>query len=330
MIDFSQYPERAPFIVQPRGIDLPGYEINPFHEAFFETKRKSYIHYLQENTTRFNLSIQETIRAASNPSAGDRQSAENILEVLATDSPYEIFFKEYPKDQSGNCLGTDYAYDLYRTLPNMASKLRGLYSFEEYFTTMFDDVYKLLYQIFQRIGTRGQLYGYIEAQILDYTIEIDTYIQELEAEADPDIRITLMPGIETRFLSAYTDFLTNVRTAASDMRDLVEPIVEYLNLSGIALDVMNTIWGNTLKNPELDDTLTEYSRATVAFAGDYNISNQGFSVQVLQGFEPYINEDRTNFEMIITKTVGTTFDELQINTRIKDTHSRFIIPNYNP
>ena len=336
MINFSDYQEHAPFITQDRDETDPPYPIAPFKEAIFEKKRESYIHFIQEKLEILLDSIQgdiHTYEALPDPSqsrtdlANDYLKAKEFRDMLLEEPPYALFYKETPKDQSGNCLGTDYVYDMYRTFPNFASIVKGMSTYEEYFANMFDDIHEILYQIFNKIGTRGQFYGYLDTKISDFISTIELLNTQLTSD-NFETSLSNMEATLNDYNTYYNLFRDDIIEASTDMRLIVEPVVIYLNLLEQAGTILSGIWGNAFGHTEIDQVLMKYNRNVLGFTSDYTLANNGIIMQILEGIKPFINDDKSNFEMMMTKAVGTSFDEISLSSRLQITHGEFHIPSY--
>ncbi len=338
MINFSQYPEQAPFITPPKDEATVPYPIAPFTEAFFETKREGYIHFIQEKTEILKSSIQRSMQGyESLPSGSSLRTslsaeyikAKEFNEFLIDNPPYKLFYKETPKASSGNCLGADYVYDMYRNFPDFASIVKGMQTYEEYFIVMFEDIHEVLYQVFNKIGTRGQLFGYIDKQVLAYGLVLDN----LNIDISGDNFETNLNNIETaltNYKNSLLSFTTNVQNAATDMRTIIEPVVQYLSLLEQAGSILSGIWGNTFKEPTVDPVLAKYNSHACVFTDDYTIKNYGIVMQIAQGMSGFLLEDRSNFELMITKAIGTSFNQIDLHNRLVALHDDNVlyIPDY--
>jgi hypothetical protein len=339
MIDFSQYTEHEPFTTEPLVLENVGYPIDPFQEAIFELKRNHYINFLKLKIDGLLVYLERGASGYSSlpDNSTDRTDYLNKFEIIESwisgiydNYPPKYFYKEQPKNESANCLGTDYVYDFYRNIPNYASRLRGLYTYEEYFVEMFDDVYSVVYQIFNKIGTRGQFYGYLDNQVSIFGDAIDSYINVLESSSGnwKDI-LNNSEILKNNYDTSFNLFKNNIIQAASDMRLIIEPIVKYLNIINDSANLMNSSWGNISINEGIDNVLTDYFQGAVTFVDDYHISNIGLSGQITENFKTYIKDDRSNLELMIIKMVATTFQELNIRQILEQLHLEIVIPDYN-
>lgn len=336
MINFSQYPELAPFIVSPKDEATVPYPIAPFTEAFFETKREGYIHFIQGKTEILKSSIQRSMQGyesleSSSPLRTSLHAkylkAKDFNTLLVYNPAHNLFYKETPKALSGNCLGADYVYDMYRKFPDFASIIKGMSTYEEYFIAMFNDIHEVLYQVFNKIGTRGQLFGYIDKQVLDYIITLNDLNTDISGD-NFETNLNNIENVMDTYEADLLSFTTDVQNAAADMRGIIEPIVQYLSLLEQAGSILSGIWGNTFKDPIVDPVLAKYNSHACIFTDDYTIKNYGIVMQIAEAMSGFLKEDRSNFELIITNTIGTAYTTIDLHNRLVALHGVLHIPDY--
>jgi len=338
MINFSQYPEMEPFITKNLTIENPGFQISPFKESIFEDKRQHYINFLKVKTDNFLAHIERGINGyiaedINSPEKNNYLSKYNkaidIWNTFTNVSPYYLFLKECPEEDSGYCLGADLVYDFYRTIPEYGSKLKGLQLYEEYFSVMFQELFDVTNELFHKIGTRGQLFGYIENEIIIFCNYLDDII-ELVDNGQPTWQsiLNIIDNNSLDINTNYQNFLGGVRLGASDARKIIKPVVKYINIFDIANKVINTCWTSVYKDKEIDDTTALFNRVSINFDEDPYIRTVGVASQISEGIHPYIKEDQSNMELMMVKMIKTTFNELDIRNTLITIHQEIIIPTF--
>ena len=324
MIDFSQYPEVHPFIT-PVIPSNPGRPESDFRESPFENKRLKYINHLNKSieNLRINLESGVTGYRTSGGNATHYNAAKVWLNEL--NSITDIFDVYTPDQDSGNCLGTDQVWDLFSRLPQFSNKLLSVKRFEEYSLDMFDDVYEVLNQIFDVIGTRGQLFGYTDRQVKDFIDLIDSWAQQLDADNYTDI-LSTANILKPTFDSAYSTFKTNVKQAGVDMRSIINPVVEYIYLVEKSITSMNVAWGSLQEDQRIKDVLLSFGQNQIDYTTD--IKELALGAQISLSIRGFIDEERSNLEMMVIKMVKTTYDQIDLRNRFIAVHQSMVIPNY--
>lgn len=328
MIDFSQYPEHNTFRVPVPTLEDPGSRVPDFREAFFELRRVQYIDYIEDRTTALSELLSQVIASGTGPGGAATSGAIDMLGILKTISPSVLFRVQQPKALSANCLGTDYAYDAFRDFLGISSQVEGLSRYDGTFVFVLDDVFSVLNQVFNQIGTRGQLYGYIDQEVITLCDYIDTLITNIENSTTWASALTVINGANLQL--ALETFRDNVVLAASDMRLLIEPVVKYLNLMLQASNALTHSWGSYALSPELQLIVNRFNVAVPEYAEDYFISDAGSISQIFEQIRTFIKDDNSNFELMVMKSSRMAFDEIDITGDLNQVASEIIIPNYNP
>ena len=321
MIDFSNYPELDPFTLDDNTIDNNNNPEPEFKEAPFNLRRQHYINYLNDRENK----LYQLITLAQ--TSGLDQVSRNIQFILGTPSSL-VFRLEQPEATSGNCLGTDQVYDFYRNILQFGSRLEGLGRYNEQFIELYEDTYNIGYQIFNKIGTRGQLYGYLDKTVIDYGNILDTFIQDLENSNTTNDMLNIIAANENSFINSRDTFRTNILAGASDMREIINPVVKYLNLIDISSKIIGLNWATIGPSEKIKNIFYVWNKTIYDFDGDYIPKYKAIASQINEQMLPMIKEDKSNLELIITKSIKLAFDETGITTDLIQTESEFIIPNY--
>ena len=329
MINFSDYNEENIFKVPDTAIEDAQSRLPDFRETPFNERRVHYINYLENTFNKFLArlyQIESTV--GTGPSDPILSDLKLIIERIKLDPPHSYFEVEREKITSGNCLGTDYAYDFYRDLVGYGSRLEGLKTYDESYMDIFDDAYQTVNQIFNTIGTRGQFYGYLDQEIKILGDYIEEVLLMIESESTWVGANNIIISEKSNIDLALDTFNTNVVLGASDMRLIVEPIIKYLNLIELGSNIIEINWGGYAISENLRSTINQYNRAAYGFEQDYIIQSKGITSQILEQFRPSLKPDRSNFELILTKSIKIAFTKIGVTSDLEATKTEIIIPQY--
>jgi len=335
MIDFSQYSEVDPFTTPILDSTYSKHIDYDFKELPFNDKRKKYIDFLDKS---FNKLIQYLERGAAgfasiedtnlkNQFRQQYEAVQNLLELFEI-KPSDYFDISMPIDQSANCLGTDRVYSMYRNFINITSIVQGLYTYEEYYEVCLKDAFHVSNQIFNKIGTRGQFYGYLDQQVKGFGDLMDNYSEQLKNSADDwKLLLDIGAGFSTNLTTQYNSFVYNITTAGQDMRQLINPIIKFLNMVELGGDIFTASWGSFSINQKLANINKEYSKNIIGFE-DYFAECGGNTYQITEQMLERLNEDKSNIEFILTKATSLSLTDYGIRTKLEQIHNEIIIPNY--
>jgi hypothetical protein len=327
MINFSSYAEEPDFIVNGPVLSEPYSRLPDFRETPFESKRQKYIEYLDKVTIRLESLLYNIVKNY-NPTDIETTNIFYMLDTIRYNNPRILFQYTSDINNSAVCLGLDYVYDFYRNLLNYASRLEGLKTYEEGFIPLFDKFYSVVDQVFNKIGTRGQLYGYTDQEIKTLGNYLESISGSIEQSATwNDARIFIDQELST-FNQNIANFRTNILNAAVDIRSIINPVVKYLNVIKVASDVIQTNWGNYAVTEPMRDTVNKYNKSVYLYPEDFNIQNRGVTSQILEQLRPRIKSDGSNFELILTKSIKIALNKIGVSSLLAQIDSEIIIPNY--
>jgi len=333
MIDFTQYPEVEPFITSDLPLDYTNHIGFDYKELPFNDKRMKYIDYLD---IRNNELLKYLERGASGYAAQEDTSLkdqyqskyEDIQELLNifTISPSR-FFQINVEGDTANCLGTDRAYDLYRNFVNYASRIQGILTYEEYYEVVLKDVLEVLNYTFN-MDTRGQFYGYMDQQVKgfgDYLENKSTALKD--CSDDWKLILDTASNFKDDLISYYNAFTNNILSASSDMNNIINPIIKFLNVVELGTKVFSTSWGSLTFNGILYDTVLKFSKYTADYEGDYFLSTGSNTYQITEQMINLMNDDRGNLEFIMSKATALSIADADIRNKLENIRNEIIIPN---
>jgi len=322
MINFRDYPEMDPFITQDNIISEVGRPEPEFKETPFNTRRLQYINYLNIKERYLNNLL--TLAQSSGLDSTSRQ-----MQKILNDTPASIFFEEGTIESlSANCLGTDMVYDFYINILQYGSKLEGLGRYNEIYVDLYENAYEVVNQIFNKIGTRGQLYGYLDNQIIIYTDFLDSFITELENATTSASMLSIIANRLTQFITIRNSYENNILLGAVDMRLIITPMVKYINLMNIGSKIVGLNFGTLGPNTRLKNIFYTWNKTVYNFDGDYVPKYKAIASQINEQLFAMVSADRSNQEILLTKSIKLAFDETGISADLIQTKNNMIIPNY--
>jgi hypothetical protein len=278
-IDFSEYEEKDLFKLDLHPIDrfLRG---DPFSE-----KHALYVANLEK-------------KGVSNETL-------NILKLIGVEPDPDA---EYPIDPK--CIffltkKVNIAYTFYTDLLKYKNRVKSLETYDCEFQEVFEIAWRLVQQVFYKIGTRYQLYGYFD----------DTVNKLIEDDIDAE------------------EFKEKMCTGNHDMSELIDPLVEYIRLIELGEKIVETCWTSSENDPNYKNIMSEYSKGYTTVSQDSPRDIEwtlGSTMQVTSKLDELIlNPTGNNIEMLKSKAVKIIFNQYNMQGKLRNLKSEFKIPNYN-
>jgi hypothetical protein len=335
MINFNNYPEIDDFKIPSKDLYDVGYPISDFKEAFFEEKRKKYIFELDKIIDELLLYIQMSISAYSSQEDINLkleykiyyEKALKLLRYISGNKPSEIFFEGTPKNDSGNCLGTDKAYYLYKYASEIGSKVQTLYTYEEYYVDVFKKVVVVINKLFNGYKTRGQFYGYLDHLVNDFIVLCRGIILRLKGVSyDWKLLIKEVYNNTTNYYTAFDTLERKSIRGARYMRSIIEPIIKFYNLVEMGDTLVNNCWAAYGYNEKITNVMDIHSKNTVSFSEDYIIKNQSSSFQITKQMLHHLTKGNSNFELLISKSIKITLEDMNLRHLLEQNYGEIISP----
>jgi hypothetical protein len=278
MIDFSNYYEEDLFKLDLSPID------RFLREAPFGEKHALYVAHMEKEEMD-----SETI---------------DMFRILGAEPDPDADYPIDPKCMFFLTKKVNLAYEFYTDLLKYMNRVKSLETYECEFKKVFEIAWDLVYQLFYKIGTRYQLYGYF-----DYNVN-----KLIEGDIADDA------------------FKEEICKGNSDMSRLINPLIEYIRLINLGEAIVETCWNSSEQDPVYKDIIDEYSKGYVTLSRwshediEWTLGN---TMQVTSELDRLdLEATGTNIEMLKSKAVNIIFSQYDMRGRLRRLKLDFIIPNY--
>jgi len=327
MIDFSQYPEEHPFIIENDFI------INPFEE-----KRRRYIEILKDIENYLINYIERGIQGyvACNDNSlktqyeNEYNNAQELFIFLKNNHLWYFYDLSCPETELASCSCIEEVYYYFNEFDNYISQIDNLMSFEYEFFTPLEDSWEIVKQVFFKIGTPYQLYGYFDYKNNEIITKIEDFLNDIYPVEDTwtDV-LTSISNNKDQLIFDMQQFFDDIKIAGQDIKSLIKPVYNYISLIKLGGILLSKSWGTFNLNDDLTFLLKDYSEVMVSIQNNEKEA-VGKSLQITDNLiNSMVKPDRSNLEMVMSKTTKISFNSDDIKQKLIDIHNTFIIPNYN-
>jgi len=259
MIDFSQYPEESPFKIAVTN------ENAFLIESPFDEKRLRYVFELREAN----------------------KTAYRYFEEIEPDWVIEVARK------------ADKVFDFFSDFATYVQRVKTLVPYEYAYKEALEDGWEVMRQIFYKIGTPYQLFGYFDHQV----------------------------NLHTSGAIDNATFVQRIQTGIQDLNTILDPLLSLLYYIEIGSKLMQSSWSHLNPNDELDSLMASYGRTLISANIDDRFEAVGTSLQVsAEFFGNQLANDNSNVEMIMAKTIKISLDSYNLKQKLEALN--FYTPSY--